>query len=71
LSGTDGWLDRLKQKMAMRCPVFVCQNKIDLPHGVNIEDVNQLLELHHAIIFLASAATRKETNEFDAIQTTF
>jgi small GTP-binding protein len=61
--GLDSWFQKVRVEMGVKCPIFVCANKIDLPAGVSRDAVREWATQNQCTPFFTSAATGDGVNE--------
>jgi small GTP-binding protein len=62
------WMDKLRDEMSVKCPIFVCGNKVDLPTEVTRDSVMKWAAQNNCGTFFTSAMTGSGITElFQAI----
>ena len=55
--GVDIWYNKVRNEMDIKCPIFICANKIDLESSVSKEHIQQWAKDHECEAFFTSAQT--------------
>jgi small GTP-binding protein len=64
----SAWMDKLRSEMGVKCPIFVCGNKVDLPPEVTRDSVMEWAAKNDCNAFFTSAVTGSGVTElFQAI----
>jgi small GTP-binding protein len=64
----SAWMEKLRSEMGVKCPIFVCGNKIDLPLEVTRDSVMEWAAQNDCSAFFTSAMTGSGVTElFQAI----
>jgi small GTP-binding protein len=61
--GAEAWLDKVRNEMGVRCPIFLCANKIDLAPIVSREIITEWGKDHECQVFFTSAVTGDGVSE--------
>lgn len=59
----DDWYQKLRGDFCLKCPIFLCANKIDLEPIVEIKNVKAWAQDHQVQCFFTSAAANREVSE--------
>ena len=55
--GADVWIKKLREEMGIKCPVFLCANKIDLEEKIPRDEIKEWGQEHDTEVFYTSAQT--------------
>lgn len=55
--GVDSWMSKLRGEMDVKCPIFLCANKIDLNYVVPVETIQKYAHGYDYEVFFTSAVS--------------
>ena len=55
--GLEDWFKKLREEMGIKCPIFLCANKIDLEEKIQRDEIKEWAEIHNTELFYTSAQT--------------
>lgn len=66
--GANDWISKLRGEMGIKCPIFLCANKVDLEEKITREEIAEWGKEHDTEVFYTSAQTGHGIDElFQAV----